>query len=260
MPPSKQAGGLAVSLLLHGSAVVKCRPGPGDSKFTFRFEAASRAPLGDTRLFTGVALSLTLKWSGTIIGAHTGRFPYWGCGVDCIDRCGSAFRYCPKCGAAALRFIGLKLVSCTSCGFELYLNAAAAVAALIADEQGRLLIVVRAEEPQKGMWDLPGGFADPGESAEETLRREVHEELGLELASMRYLCSYPNTYDYKGMRYVTMDLGFVCEVKDLAATRVANDEVKQVLFVRPEEIDTARFGFGSVGRTVDFYRTEGRAP
>ena len=37
-------------------------------------------------------------------------------------------RYCMKCGAAALRFVGRKLVHCDVCGFDLYLNTAAAVA------------------------------------------------------------------------------------------------------------------------------------
>jgi ADP-ribose pyrophosphatase YjhB (NUDIX family) len=163
-------------------------------------------------------------------------------------------RYCLKCGAAALRFIGPKLVHCEVCGFDLYLNTAAAVAALITDDQGRLLIVVRAEEPKKGTWDLPGGFADPGESAEEAVRREVKEELDLEVTATRYLCSYPNTYEYGGMRYATVDLGFVCDVKDPAAARISKDEVTQLLFVRPEEIDTARFGFASVGQIVAHYR------
>ena len=165
-------------------------------------------------------------------------------------------RYCPKCGAAALRPAGSKLWHCASCGFELYLNVAAAVAALIADEQGRLLIVVRGEEPRKGMWDLPGGFADPGESAEAALRREVAEELGIEVTSMRFLCSYPNTYEYMGVHYATMDLGFVCAVKDINAVQTSKSEVQELLFVRPQEIDTAQFAFVSVGKVVQRYRTE----
>jgi len=183
----------------------------------------------------------------------------WGYDVDNVNGWGIALRYCPKCGAAALRFVGSKLVRCESCSFELYLNPAAAVAALITDDQGRLLVVVRAEEPKKGMWDLPGGFADAGESAEQSLRREVREELGLELVSMRYLCSYPNTYDYKGMRYATMDLGFVCEVKDLNVVQTSKSEVMELLFVRLQEIDVARFAFASVARMVERYKAEGAA-
>jgi NAD+ diphosphatase len=161
-------------------------------------------------------------------------------------------RYCPKCGAAALRPVESKLWHCTSCGFELYLNVAAAVAALIADGQGRLLIVVRGEEPRKGMWDLPGGFVDPGESAEDALRREVAEELGLQVTSTRFLCSYPNTYEYGGVRYATIDLGFVCEVADANVT--ANREIAQVRFVSPRDIDLAQFGFRSTAGIVERYR------
>jgi len=176
--------------------------------------------------------------------------------MDNDNELAPVLRYCPKCGAAALRFVGSKHVHCETCGFDLYLNPAAAVAALIADDQGRLLVVIRAEEPRKGTWDLPGGFADPNESAEEAVRREVREELGLDVTSAQYVCSYPNTYEYGGLRYATVDLGFACQVKTLAATRVAKSEVRQVLFVRPEEIDTAKFGFPSIAKIVECYRTE----
>lgn len=175
--------------------------------------------------------------------------------MDDIGQWTHVVRYCLKCGAAALRFVGCKLVHCEACGFDLYLNTAAAVAALITDDQGRLLVVVRAREPQKGTWDLPGGFADPGESAEEAVRREVREELGLEITTTRYLCSHPNTYAYGGMQYATLDLAFVCDVEGFAGLAIARDEVTEVLFVRPEEIDVARFGFASVGRFAEHYRS-----
>jgi NAD+ diphosphatase len=164
-----------------------------------------------------------------------------------LDR---VFRYCPKCAAAAIRFAGRKLLRCDVCGFELYLNAAAAVGALIRDAQGRLLITVRGNEPQKGMWDLPGGFADPGESAEEALRREVREEVGLEVTSMRYVDSYPNTYDYRGVRYATVDLGFACEVQDISDAAAQEAAIAEILFKRADEIDLGRFAFGSVAELV----------
>jgi len=165
-------------------------------------------------------------------------------------------RYCMKCGAAALRFVGRKLVHCDVCGFDLYLNIAAAVAALILDDHGRLLIIERAEEPKKGTWDLPGGFADPGESAEQAVQREVKEELGLQVAAARYLCSYPNTYAYAGMQYATMDLGFICDVKDPQAARLAKSEVAKLLTIPLAEIDVTHFGFPSVGQIVQHYQTD----
>jgi NAD+ diphosphatase len=168
---------------------------------------------------------------------------------------GSVLRYCPKCGASALKSVGLKLVRCSECGFELYINIAAAVAALIPDDQGRLLVTTRGKEPKKGAWDLPGGFADPDESAETALKREILEELGLSVVSMRYLCSFPNRYEYMGVQYPTMDLGFVCEVADLSALAAERSEISKVSFVPLAQIDPARFGFPSIARMVECYRT-----
>ena len=169
------------------------------------------------------------------------------------NRAGGVFRYCPKCGAAAVHVIGRKLLRCDACGFELYLNVAAAVAALIFDDEGRLLAIVRAQEPQKGLWDLPGGFVDPGESAEDALRREIREELGLEIASMRYLQSYPNVYEYRGVEYATADLGFVCTVDDLSQMRPAESEIEDVVLERPEDIDVRQWAFPSTARLLRQY-------
>jgi NAD+ diphosphatase len=171
---------------------------------------------------------------------------------------GRVFKYCPKCGAAALRMEKGKLLWCTACGFELYLNAAAAVAAVIEDDQGRVLITVRGKEPGKGKWDLPGGFADPGESAEDALRREVREEVGLEVTTMQYLGSGPNTYEYRGVRYATTDLVFVCQVQDVSKARPAEKDIEAVLFKRPGEIDPRRFAFASLAKLVEQYLAKTR--
>jgi len=172
---------------------------------------------------------------------------------------GSVLRYCPKCGAAALRAVGQKLLRCGACGFELYLNPAAAVAGIVRDEQGRILVLVRGEDPGRGQWDLPGGFVDPGDTAEEALRREVREEIGLEVQVLRYLCSYPNLYDYMGVRYRTLDLGYVCAVAEAAEAKPREGEIEAILRLRPEEIDLRRFAFGSVARIAERYLSLNRA-
>ena len=101
-------------------------------------------------------------------------------------------------GRRRSKVVGKKLLRCSACGFELYLNVAAAVAGVIVDEQERMVVLVRGKEPGKGQWDLPGGFVDPEDTAEEAMRREVREEIGLEVTGLTYLGSWPNVYEYRG--------------------------------------------------------------
>lgn len=56
-----------------------------------------------------------------------------------------------------------------------------AVGAVIFDAEGRLLLVQRARPPSKGLWSLPGGRVEPGESLSTALVREIREETGLEV-------------------------------------------------------------------------------
>jgi 8-oxo-dGTP diphosphatase len=55
------------------------------------------------------------------------------------------------------------------------------VGAVIRDDKGRLLLVKRGHEPGAGLWSLPGGRIEPGETDAEALVREMREETGLEI-------------------------------------------------------------------------------
>lgn len=55
----------------------------------------------------------------------------------------------------------------------------ACVGAVIRDELGRLLLIKRGHEPGAGLWSLPGGRVEPGETDAEALVREMQEETGL---------------------------------------------------------------------------------
>src|SRR3954451_8848815 len=53
--------------------------------------------------------------------------------------------------------------------------------AVVRDERGRLLLVRRGRPPAAGLWSLPGGRIEPGETAAAAAAREVREETGLEV-------------------------------------------------------------------------------
>ncbi|WP_433350533.1 NUDIX hydrolase [Microtetraspora malaysiensis] len=52
--------------------------------------------------------------------------------------------------------------------------------AIVRDPVGRLLLVRRGHPPGEGLWSLPGGRVEPGESDAEAVRRELREETGLD--------------------------------------------------------------------------------
>lgn len=161
-------------------------------------------------------------------------------------------RFCPQCGRALTQGHGEKSIHCGACGFLLYFNVASAVGAIIPDEAGRILLLRRALEPAKGKLGVPGGFVDPGESMEEALAREVHEEVNLRLDATRYLLSCPNQYLCAGITYATLDLYYVCTVESLQSLRPL-EEVDAVSWVDPREIDYDQIAFPSLRQALKAY-------
>lgn len=133
------------------------------------------------------------------------------------------FHFCPRCGSNTFTPFGEKAHKCADCKFELYTNASGAVVAIIRNEKNEILFTRRAFNPCKGTLDLPGGFIDPGENAEEALVREIYEELNLHISKALYKGSFSNEYIYSGLSVFTVDLVFECEVPDFSTLQVADD-------------------------------------
>ena len=165
------------------------------------------------------------------------------------------FKYCPKCGSDGFSVNNEKSKRCSSCGFVYYFNPSAAVACFIRNEVGELLVVRRAKDPAKGTLDLPGGFVDLHESAEEAVRREVKEETGLDVKSSRYLFSIPNIYLYSGFEVHTEDLFFECFATTFDGL-IAADDASEIVVLKLQEVDASLFGLTSVKEGVVRYCKE----
>jgi len=130
------------------------------------------------------------------------------------------FRFCPRCGLSrTAENQGRNPLSCSGCGLVYYFNPTVAAAALVADAEGRILVIRRAKDPSAGKLGVPGGFIDIGESAEEGLRREVREEVGIEIDQLQFLVSFPNFYHYREVTYPVVDLYFTAIALNPASAR-----------------------------------------
>lgn len=106
---------------------------------------------------------------------------------------------------------------------------------------GRALVSVRGREPEKGKLDVPGGFLLPGEHPVEGLKREVKEELGVEIDVGVEDCLSMATHHYGDEGDWVLALGFVARMKT-DEIRVS-DDVAEVRWVSSDELDDLDFAW-----------------
>jgi NAD+ diphosphatase len=160
------------------------------------------------------------------------------------------FVFCPHCGEQTLSTGSLKSFSCKNCSFNFYINTASAGIALIFNEKNERLVTRRRYDPAKGMLDFPGGFSEPGETIEDSLKREVKEELDLDISKLTYFSSCPNKYIYKQVTYNIIDFAFICKVKGFDKIK-AQDDISDYYFIELLKIDKNQFGLDSPKMIID---------
>lgn len=168
-----------------------------------------------------------------------------------------AWRFCPRCGDAVAK-AGRNPFSCASCGFTHFFAPVSAVGAITTDPSGQVLLLVRGKDPGKGMYGLPGGFVDVGETSEQALVREVMEEIQLTVRSLRYLASFPNEYNYQGFVLPVTDLFFVMEVESFDDIRLMDGEIEAWHFCRPGKKELRRMAFESNRRALELFLRQAR--
>ena len=162
------------------------------------------------------------------------------------------FKFCPRCGKPRGEDQPLQPFQCAACGFHYYFNPCLAVAAILLGPGDEALFIRRAKDPAKGRLAVPGGFVDLGETAEDALRREIKEEVNLEVGPLDFLCSAPNEYLYRGVNYPVLDVAFVCRAVSIEPI-AALDGVESFCWLKPAEIDPGEIAFPSIRTAVRLY-------
>jgi ADP-ribose pyrophosphatase YjhB (NUDIX family) len=164
------------------------------------------------------------------------------------------FRFCPRCAAARPGDnAGAVPYRCGACELVYFFNPTVAAAAWVSDPAGRVLLIRRAKDPAKGKFGIPGGFVDAGETADEALRREVREEVGLGVDGLAFLTSFPNRYLYRDVTYPVLDLVFTARAVAPETARPL-DGVAGVEWRHPAAIDPAELAFPSINASLELLR------
>ncbi len=107
------------------------------------------------------------------------------------------FKHCPSCRSPlAERVIDeKKRLACTHCTYIFWNNPLPVAAAVVPHKSGGIVLVKRGVEPRKGLWCLPAGFMEVGETPEQGAVRESGEEakIKIEIERLIYTFAPPNT-------------------------------------------------------------------
>jgi len=166
------------------------------------------------------------------------------------------FNFCPNCGSKNIQNVNMRKWFCPDCKYTLYNNVASAIGLVIKMPSGKILLEKRAKEPRKGFLALPGGFVDPNETLEEACFRECFEEIGVKPISIKYLASFPNTYEYKNIVYKTCDVFFEAVLPNDAQFKTQESEVlslEEYAATTEEEINALPLAFESARKTLKIY-------
>jgi NAD+ diphosphatase len=96
-------------------------------------------------------------------------------------------RFCGRCGTATRDKAGERAKECPACGYVAYPRVSPAMMALVT--RGREILLARSTRFATGMYSALAGFVEPGETIEDCVRREVREEVGIEIDDLRYFAS-----------------------------------------------------------------------
>lgn len=152
-------------------------------------------------------------------------------------------RFCANCGARPARRNGGWATKCPECGREEYPRTDPAVICIVHDQDGvngsHVLLARQPVWPPE-RYSVLAGFVEAGESLEACVAREIREEVGLEVAGIRYLGSQPWPFPRSIM------IGFAARADRAAPVRPADGEIEEARWVPRAEVQAALAAGGDV--------------
>ena len=241
--------GTRVLVVENGQALIRIAGGDGQAELVF--VSPRRAPDGvrfllgvdaDGVVYFGVAGPLGRPGDGEDPGSGTRPISLRQAGPVLSDRDAglmteavalgnwhSTHTHCPRDGAATEPVLAGHARRCVTDGSEHFPRLDPAVIMLVTDPDDRCLLARNAMWPERRV-SILAGFVEPGESAEQALAREVHEETGISVADARYVGSQPWPMPHSLM------LGFRARATGSLEITVDSDEIAEARWFSRDEL------------------------
>lgn len=138
-------------------------------------------------------------------------------------------RYCGRCGRKLTKDTRERMLYCSECGNTVYPKISPAIIVAITDGDRILLTKYNGREYKK--FSLVAGFVEIGETLEDTVRREVMEEVGLKVKNLRYFKSQPWAFTE------CLLTGFVADLDGSDEIVMDPEELSVAQWVNRDELD-----------------------
>ena len=158
-------------------------------------------------------------------------------------------RFCGGCGAETRHSETERALVCPECGLVEYPKISPVVIVAVMD--GDNLLVTRYKDRPYRQYALVAGFAESGESLEDTVRREVLEETGVRVKNIRYYKSQP-----WGLTSTLLS-GFFCELDGDAAIRIDETELAEAVWLPRSDIPPSTIDIALTAEMMEAFRLGG---
>lgn len=152
-------------------------------------------------------------------------------------------RFCPACGTRTDRET-LIMKKCPNCGKEQYPNIQIAVIVLI--RKGDEILLAHAHNFKYEFYGLIAGYVEVAETLEESVRREVKEEIGLEIRNIQYFGNQPWPYPSGLM------VGFIADY-DSGELTIQEEELRNAGFFNKDNLPTLPQKLSIARRMIDWW-------
>lgn len=156
--------------------------------------------------------------------------------------------FCGRCGGSTVHDSKERMVRCTSCGNMIFPKICPAVIVAVTDND-RILLTKYAGRMYRN-YALIAGFNEAGETLEQTVEREVMEEVGLKVKNIRYYKSQP--WGLSG----SLLSGFFCELDGDDKITLQEDELSLGTWVKADELDLEDDGISLTREMIIKFRDE----